>query len=129
MRNLMDETGPVYAPAVPLGQPMVGGTVSRVVASRHPQFQAGDLVLANAGWQDYALSDGQDLLPLGDMPRPSLALGGLGMPAFTAYVGLLDIGQPRPGQTVAVGAATGAVGSVAGQIARLKGGRGVGIRS
>src|SRR3546814_2832726 len=61
MRNLMDETGPVYAPAVPLGQPMVGGTVSRVVASRHPRFQAGDLVLANTGWQDYALSDGQDL--------------------------------------------------------------------
>ncbi|MBO1111667.1 NADP-dependent oxidoreductase [Bordetella petrii] len=127
MRNLMDETGPVYAPAVPLGEPMVGGTVSRVVVSRHPRFQAGDLVLANAGWQDYALSDGQDLLPLGDMERPSLALGGLGMPAFTAYVGLLDIGQPQPGQTVAVGAATGAVGSVVGQIAKLKGARVVGI--
>src|SRR3546814_1447845 len=106
---------------------MVGGTVSRVVVSRHPRFQAGDLVLANAGWQDYALSDGQDLLPLGNMERPSLALGGLGMPAFTAYVGLLDIGQPQPGQTVAVGAATGAVGSVVGQIARLKGVRVVGI--
>jgi NADPH-dependent curcumin reductase CurA len=127
MRNLMDETGPVYAPSVRLGEPMVGGTVSRVVVSRNPRFRAGDLVLGNAGWQDYALSDGTDLLPLAEMSRPSLALGALGMPAFTAYVGLLDIGQPRPGETVVVAAATGAVGSVVGQIARLKGARVVGI--
>src|SRR2546430_14032132 len=64
----------------------------------------GDVVLSNAGWQDYALSDGQDLLAIGEMQRPSLALGGLGMPAFTAYVGLLDIGQPKPGDTVVVAA-------------------------
>ena len=127
MRNLMDAAGTAYAPAVPLGQPMVGGTVSRVVASRHPGFRAGDLVLGNAGWQDYAVSDGTDLQPLGDMPQPSLALGVLGMPAFTAYVGLLDIGQPQPGETVVVAAATGAVGSVVGQIARLRGARVVGI--
>lgn len=127
MRNLMDEVGPIYAASVPLGEPMVGGTVSRVVASRHGQFQPGDLVLANSGWQDYALSNGQDLFALGEMTRPSLALGGLGMPGFTAYVGLLDIGQPKPGATVAVAAATGAVGSVVGQIARLKGARVVGI--
>jgi NADPH-dependent curcumin reductase CurA len=127
MRNLMDEGGTRYAPAVPLGAPMVGGTVNRVVASRHPGFRAGELVLGNAGWQDYALSDGADLAPLGDMARPSLALGVLGMPAFTAYVGLLDIGQPAPGETVVVAAATGAVGATVGQIARLKGARVVGI--
>jgi NADPH-dependent curcumin reductase CurA len=127
MRNLMDEVGPGYAPPVPLGGTMVGGTVNRVVASRHPKFAVGDLVLGNAGWQDYALSDGSDLLPLGDMAQPSLALGGLGMPGFTAHVGLLDIGQPKPGDTVVVAAATGAVGSVVGQIAKLKGARVVGI--
>ncbi len=128
MRQLMDEVPPLYAPAsVQVGEPMPGGTVNRVVESRNPQFRVGDLVLGNAGWQDYALSDGQDLMPLGDMAQPSLALGGLGMPAFTAHVGLLDIGQPKPGETVVVAAATGAVGSVVGQIARLKGARVVGI--
>lgn len=128
MRQLMDEIPPLYAPAsVQLGEAMPGGTVSRVVASRNAQFSPGDLVLGNAGWQDYALSDGQDLMPLGQMAQPSLALGGLGMPAFTAHVGLLDIGQPKPGETVVVAAATGAVGSVVGQIARLKGARVVGI--
>ena len=127
MRNLMDEVGPGYAPPVPVGELMVGGTVNRVVTSRHPKFHAGDLVLGNAGWQDYALSDGQDLLPLGEQAQPSLALGGLGMPGFTAYVGLLDIGQPTPGETVVVAAATGAVGSVVGQIAKRKGARVIGI--
>ncbi|NUO71654.1 MAG: NADP-dependent oxidoreductase [Frateuria sp.] len=127
MRNLMDPAGTSYAPAVALGATMIGGTVSRVVASRHPTLRVGALVLGNAGWQDYALSDGSDLQPLGDLAEPSLALGVLGMPAFTAYVGLLDIGQPQPGETVVVGAATGAVGSVVGQIAGLKGARVVGI--
>ncbi|WP_437815064.1 NADP-dependent oxidoreductase [Sorangium sp. So ce1078] len=127
MREVMKEIGPVYAPSVRLGEPMPGGTVSRVVASRHPRFRTGDLVLSRAGWQGYALSDGQELVPLGEMARPSLALGGLGMPAFTAYVGLLDIGRPRPGETVVVAAATGAVGAVVGQIAKLKGARVVGI--
>jgi len=128
MRNLMDETGPGYAPPVPLGAPLVGGTVSRVVESLHPQWRAGDLVLANTGWQDYGLSDGSDLLALGaDVAQPSWALGGLGMPGFTAYVGLLDIGQPRRGETVVVAAATGAVGAVVGQLARLRGARVVGI--
>jgi NADPH-dependent curcumin reductase len=127
MRNLMDEVGPGYAPPVRLGQTMVGGTVSRVAASRNPRFQVGEMVLSNAGWQDYALSDGSDLTPLEGLERPSLALGGLGMPGFTAYVGLLDVGQPRPGETVVVAAATGAVGSVVGQLAKLKGARVVGI--
>jgi hypothetical protein len=127
MRNLMDTAGASYAPAVALGAPMVGGTVCRVVASRHPEFRIGDRVLGNAGWQDYALSDGSDLQPLGDLAEPSLALGTLGMPGFTAYVGLLDIGQPQPGETVVVGAATGAVGAAVGQIARIRGARVVGI--
>jgi NADPH-dependent curcumin reductase CurA len=127
MRNLMDKVGPGYAPPVPLGETMVGGTVSRVAASRHPQFREGQIVLANAGWQDYALSDGSGLMPLDPLERPSLALGALGMPGFTAYVGLLDIGAPQPGETVVVAAATGGVGAVVGQIARLKGARVVGI--
>ena len=127
MRNLMDPVGPGYAPPVALGATLVGGTVSRVAASRHPAFKEGDVVLANAGWQDYALSDGSGLLALGETPHPSHALGGLGMTGFTAYVGLLDIGQPKPGETVVVAAATGAVGAMVGQIARLKGARVVGI--
>ena len=127
MRNLMDEVGPGYAPSVTLGATMVGGTVSRVVESRHPGFAAGQLVLASAGWQDYALTDGADLTPLHDLDRPSLALGGLGMPGVTAHVGLLDIGRPKPGETVVVAAATGAVGAVVGQIARIKGARVVGV--
>jgi NADPH-dependent curcumin reductase CurA len=127
MRNMMDEVAPVYSRSLRLGEPIAGGTVSRIVASRHPQFHPGDLVLGSVGWQDYALSDGQDLVPLGKMERPSLALGGLGMPAFTAYVGLLDIGRPKAGETVVVAAATGAVGSVVGQIAKLHGARVVGI--
>jgi NADPH-dependent curcumin reductase CurA len=127
MRELMDETGPAYAPALGLGDTLVGGTVSRVVVSRHPAYRPGDLVLARAGWQDYALAEGSDVAPLDDVARPSLALGGLGMPAFTAYVGLLDIGRPAAGETVVVAAATGAVGAMVGQIARLRGARVVGI--
>ncbi|MGN6707292.1 MAG: NADP-dependent oxidoreductase [Rhodanobacter sp.] len=127
MRNLMDEAGTEYAPGLALGQPMMGGTVSRVVDSRHPGYQPGELVLASAGWQDYAVAAGDTLTALDDLAQPSLALGGLGMTGFTAWVGLLDIGQPRPGETVAVAAATGAVGAVVGQIAKLKGARVVGI--
>jgi len=127
MRGMMDEAGPGYAPAVRLGQTMVGGTISEVVESRNPRYRVGDTVLSNAGWQEYAVSDGADLTPLGDLPQPSLALGVLGMPGFTAYVGLLDIGEPKAGETVVVAAATGAVGSVVGQLAKLKGARVVGI--
>lgn len=128
MRGRMSE-GPSYAPALTLGEVMVGGTVSRVVASMHPEFREGDLVLGNAGWQDYALSSGQDLMPVGDATHPSYALGALGMPGFTAYYGLLALGEPKPGETVVVGAATGAVGAIVGQIAKLKGARVVGVAS
>lgn len=126
MRGRMSEAKS-YAPPVPLGEVMVGGTVSRVIHSRHPDFQAGELVMAYTGWQEYALSDGLGVFKLGDLAQPSLALGVLGMPGFTAYMGLLDIGQPKPGETVVVAAASGAVGSVVGQIAKLKGCRVVGI--
>lgn len=127
MRNMMDPVAPVYSRSLHLGETMPGGTVNRVVTSRHPQFQAGDLVLGNSGWQDYSLSNGDDLSALPETKQPSQALGVLGMPAFTAYVGLLDIGQPMAGDTVVVAAATGAVGAVVGQIAKLKGARVVGI--
>lgn len=127
MRNAMDEIAPVYAASIPLGGVIVGATVGRVVESTHASFRKDDLVLGNGGWQEYSLSDGTDLTPLGTMQQPSLALGALGMPAFTAHVGLLDIGQPQPGETVVVAAATGAVGSNVGQIAKLKGARVVGV--
>ena len=127
MRNVMDEVAPIYTSSVPLGWVMVGGTVGRVVTSKHPQFRSGELVFANGGWQTYSISDGSDLTPLGEMARPSLALGALGMPAFTAHVGLLDIGRPQTGETVVVAAATGAVGANVGQIAKLKGARVVGV--
>lgn len=127
MRGRMSDA-PSYAPPVELGAVMIGGTVSRVDKSRHPDYQAGDLVLSFNGWQDYALSDGTGLTKVDpQMPRPSLALSVLGMPGFTAYMGLLDIGQPKAGETVVVAAASGAVGSVVGQIAKLKGCRVVGI--
>jgi NADPH-dependent curcumin reductase CurA len=126
MRGRMSDA-PSYAPPVNLGEVMVGGTVSRVVSSRHPKFKQGDLVVSFSGWQDYALSDGRDLMPLGDMPRPSLALGVLGMPGFTAYMGLMDIGQPKAGETLVVAAASGAVGSVVGQLGKIMGCRVIGI--
>nr|WP_300313638.1 NADP-dependent oxidoreductase [Halomonas sp.] len=127
MRGRMSDA-PSYAPPVELGEVMVGGTVSRVEASHHPKFKVGDLVNGNSGWQEYALSDGSDLIPLdSNMPQPSLALSALGMPGFTAYHGLLNIGQPQVGETVVVASATGPVGAVVGQLAKLKGARAVGI--
>jgi len=127
MRGRMSDA-PSYAAPVELGQVMVGGTVCRVQASNLPGYAPGDWVLAQSGWQDYALSNGKDLLHLGAHPEhPSYALGVLGMPGCTAYMGLLDIGQPQAGETVAVAAATGAVGALVGQIAKIQGCRVVGI--
>ena len=127
MRGRMNE-GRSYVAPVALGAPMTGQTVSVIEDSHNSAFKAGDLVLANVGWQDYGLSDGGDLVQIdAAMPRPTYALGVLGMPGLTAYVGLLDIGQPKAGETVVVAAATGAVGSVVGQIARIKGCRAVGV--
>ncbi len=117
-----------YAAPVAVGDVMEGGTVAEVVESCHAAYRPGDLVLSYSGWQTHALSDGHDLLRLDDWPAPlSTALGVLGMPGFTAYAGLLNIGKPKTGETVVVAAASGAVGSAVGQIARLKGARAVGI--
>jgi NADPH-dependent curcumin reductase len=127
MRNVMEEVAPVYTSSVPLGAVMVGANVGRVAASNDARFAIGDLVLTNGGWQEYSIAAASELTPLGNMTRPSLALGALGMPAFTAHVGLLDIGRPRAGETIVVAAATGAVGANVGQIAKLKGARVVGI--
>ena len=127
MRGRMSDA-PSYAEPVQVGQPMVGGTVTRVVASNHPDFPVGEWVLAQSGWQDYALSDGAGLLRLGAKPQhPSYSLGVLGMPGFTGYMGLLDIGKPKAGETVVVAAASGAVGAVVGQIAKIHGCKVVGI--
>jgi len=121
MRMRMSDA-PSYAPPVAIGEVMVGGTVSRVEVSNHPGFRAGELVLGYCGWQDYALSDGDGVTKLtADISHPSYALGVLGMPGFTGYMGLMDIGRPKAGETVVVAAATGAVGSAVGQIAKLEG--------
>ncbi|MFV0547674.1 MAG: NADP-dependent oxidoreductase [Limnobaculum xujianqingii] len=119
---------PSYSPPMEINDVIVGGTVSKVVQSNHPEFQAGDWVVGQAGWQDYTVSDGQGIIKLDSViPHPSYALGILGMPGFTAYMGLLDIGQPKAGETLVVAAATGPVGGTVGQIAKLKGCRVVGI--
>ncbi|BCL74861.1 NADP-dependent oxidoreductase [Jeongeupia sp. HS-3] len=127
MRGRMSDA-PSYAPPLEIGETMVGGTVCRVEQSHHADFKPGDLVLAFTGWQAYAISNGEGLTKLDPaLTQPSLALGVLGMPGFTAYMGLLDIGNPQPGETVVVAAASGAVGSVVGQVAKLKGARVIGI--
>lgn len=127
MRGRMNATKS-YAKPVDVDGVMEGGTVARVVISRHPEFGEGDIVLSHSGWQSFALSDGVGLRKLDPAAAPiTTALGVLGMPGFTAYAGLLTIGQPKPGETVVVAAASGAVGSAVGQIARIKGARAVGI--
>jgi NADPH-dependent curcumin reductase len=127
MRGRMSD-GPSYATPVPIGGVMEGGTVSEVIASNHPGFAKGDIVLSRAGWQTHALSDGKGLTKIDPKQGPvSAAVGVLGMPGMTAYTGLLDIGKPQPGETVVVAAASGAVGSAVGQIAKIKGMRAVGI--
>jgi NADPH-dependent curcumin reductase len=117
-----------YARGVDPGELMVGATVSEVVESKHPSFAPGDLVAGRDGWQAYGVSDGAGVRKLDPEQAPiSTALGVLGMPGMTAYVGVLDFGRPKPGETVVVSAASGAVGSVVGQIAKLQGCRAVGI--
>ncbi len=117
-----------YAAPVELGDVMVGATVCEVVESRSERRTPGDLVLAYTGWQTYAVADARATRKIDENgPPASTALGVLGMPGFTAYGGLLEIGRPKPGETVVVAAATGPVGSAVGQIARIKGARAVGI--
>ncbi|MFJ7355206.1 NADP-dependent oxidoreductase [Phyllobacterium sp. NPDC097923] len=127
MRGRMDDAES-YAAPVAVDAVMEGGTVAEVIESKHPGYKPGDIVLSHSGWQSYALSDGAGLRKLDPNAAPlSTAVGILGMPGFTAYAGLLTIGQPKPGETVVVAAASGPVGSTVGQIARIKGARAVGI--
>ena len=127
MRGRMTDA-PSYAPPVDINDVMEGATVCQIAASRNPDFEIGEWVLGYSGWQLYAVSDGSDLTKLGKNPEnPSFALGILGMPGFTAYMGLLDIGKPKAGDTLVVAAAAGPVGATVGQIGRLKGCRVVGV--
>lgn len=127
MRGRMNDAES-YAEPVKIGDVMVGGSVCRVEKSLNADYQEGDLVVAFGGWQDYSLSDGVGLIKLDkNMKHPSYALGVLGMPGLTAYMGLLDIGNPKEGETVVVAAATGAVGSLVAQIAKIKWAKVVGI--
>ncbi len=127
MRGRMSDA-PSYAAPVAVGDVMVGGTVAVVEESRHPDWTPGDVALSYSGWQTHAISDGTGLRRLDPARAPiSTALGVMGMPGFTAYAGLLEIGRPQPGETVVVAAATGPVGSAVGQIARARGARAVGI--
>ena len=117
-----------YAKPVEPGETMVGQSVCEVVESRHPTYEAGDVVLANTGWQEFGVSDGTDLRKLDAARAPlTTALGVLGMPGLTAWAGLANIGQPKPGETLVVAAATGPVGSLVGQLARERGCRVVGV--
>ncbi|MDN5724437.1 MAG: NADP-dependent oxidoreductase [Propionibacteriales bacterium] len=132
MRGMMSEAESYTSP-IELGQTIVGGTVSRVLESADPAFGKGDLVLGYAGWQTHSVESAKNLLPISathildkGLPR-SAALGVLGMPGFTAWSGLENIGKPQAGETVVVAAATGPVGSMVGQIAKLRGARPVGI--
>jgi NADPH-dependent curcumin reductase len=127
MRGWMNEARS-YVPPVGIGEVMRAGGIGRVTESRHPSFTAGELVSGMFGVQRYALSDGQGVRTIDTSLAPApVHLGVLGMTGLTAYFGLLDVGRPEPGQTVVVSGAAGAVGNVAGQIARIKGCRTIGI--
>jgi NADPH-dependent curcumin reductase CurA len=117
-----------YAPPLQIGEVMVGGAIGEVIESKHPQFKTGDMVSGRIGWQLFAAVDVAALRKIDMRGAPlSAALGVAGMPGVTAWYGLLKIGEPKPGETVVVSAASGAVGGVVGQIAKLKGCRAVGI--
>jgi NADPH-dependent curcumin reductase CurA len=120
--------GPSYARPVEVGEIMEGRSVCEVVRSNLPQYRPGDIVVAGTGWLEYAISDGKGVQKVDPKLGPiSYALGVLGMPGLTAYTGLLNIGKPQPGETLVVAAASGAVGSVVGQIGKVKGCRVVGM--
>ncbi|PTX57255.1 alcohol dehydrogenase/hypothetical protein [Litoreibacter ponti] len=127
MRGRMNDAKS-YAEPVKIGEVMTGQVVAEVMESNLSGFAKGDRVLNTSGWQDYAISNGDQVLNLGPDPEhPSWSLGILGMPGYTAYAGLLKIGEPKQGETVVVAAATGPVGATVGQIARIKGARAVGV--
>ncbi len=121
-----------YMPPVELGEVMRGGGIAQVIESNDPQYQVGAFVSGMIGWQDYVVTDHQAIFPFSSLPKelpvsPTVLMGAMGITGLTAYFGLLDVGQPQAGETVVVSAAAGAVGSVVGQIAKLKGCRVVGI--
>lgn len=126
MRGRMNE-GRSYAANLQIGDVIVGGTVGQVVESNHPDFESGDIAQASLGWQTHGVTNGDDARKVDPKLAPiSTSLGVLGMPGLTAYFGLLDVAQPVAGETVVVSAASGAVGSIVGQIAKIKGCRAVG---
>ena len=117
-----------YADPLAVGDVIMGGTVAQVVESNIDKFAVGDLVVSNSGWQDYSVSNGDGVLKLDkDMENPSYGLGVLGMPGFTGYMGLTDIGKPQKGETLVVAAATGPVGATVGQVGKQYGTRTVGV--
>jgi hypothetical protein len=127
MRGRMNDAKS-YAPKVEIGDVMVGGAVGEVLASKNGAYKVGDFVVGSFGWQTHAVSNGAGVMKVDPKRVPlSAYLGVVGMPGVTAYVGLLDIGAPKEGETVVVSAASGAVGSVVGQIAKMRGCRAVGI--
>jgi hypothetical protein len=127
MRGRMNDAKS-YVPPVPLGEVMIGQTVGEVIESQDARFKPGDKVLTQLGWQLYGVAKSGELTPIDVKRAPaSYYLGVLGMPGITAWFGLSEIGQPKAGETVVVSAASGAVGSVVGQLAKIKGCRAVGI--
>lgn len=127
MRGRMNDARS-YAAAQPLNETMIGGTAGEVVESRHPKFSVGDQVVGYLGWQEYGISDGKQLMKVDTRQIPlSAYLGVVGMPGVTAWYGLNRIIEPKAGETIVVSAASGAVGSVVGQLARLAGCRAIGI--
>jgi NADPH-dependent curcumin reductase len=127
MRGTMDDRKS-YSKPLQIGDVMKGEAVAQVIASNRPDYSEGDIVLAQTGWRTHALSDGSGLRKLDPAAAPvTTALGVLGMPGFTAYSGVRLIGKPKPGETVVVAAASGAVGSLVGQLAKIAGSRAVGI--
>jgi NADPH-dependent curcumin reductase CurA len=127
MRGRMDDRKS-YSKPTAIGQEMEGGTVATVLESRDPDFKPGEIVFSSSGWQSHAVAKPETLRKLNPTEAPvTTALGVLGMPGFTAYAGMRNIGQPKAGETVVVAAATGPVGSAVGQIAKLNGARAVGI--
>ena len=120
-----------YLPPVQIGEPMRAGSIGQVVESNNPDFAKGDLVQTTGGWQDFlVVAPGQGVMGLSKLPEgiePELMLSALGVTGLTAYFGLMDLGEPKVGETVLVSGAAGATGSVAGQIAKIKGCRVVGI--
>ncbi len=127
MRGRMNDARS-YAAAQPLNETMIGGTAGEVVESRHPKFSVGDQVVGYLGWQEYGVSDGKQLMKVDTRQIPlSAYLGVVGMPGVTAWYGLNRIIEPKAGETIVVSAASGAVGSVVGQLARLAGCRAIGI--